>query len=70
LQEAARREFWVHEPTATVWAVEHVAGDIIGVAGPLPAADADTRLLDDLPYRASGSLWVTLNRNAFRPLTR
>jgi len=63
MQEDARREFWVHEPTATVWAVEHVAGNILGVAGPMTAADADPLLLDYLPYRATDTVWVGLNRN-------
>jgi len=70
MQEAARREFWVHEPTDRVWAVEHLGGTILAAAGPMLAAEADPALLDHLPYRATDSLWVALNRDQFRPLTR
>ena len=62
-----RREFWIHEPTARVWAVEHMYGHILGVAGPMPTADADPLLLDHLPYRHTDTLWVTLHRGEFRP---
>jgi hypothetical protein len=68
MPEEVRREFWIHEPTATVWAVEHAEGAILGVAGPISAADADPVLLDHLPYLSTEAVWVTLNRDEFRPL--
>ena len=34
----------------------------------MAVADADPLLLDYLPYRATDTVWVGLNRNEFRPL--
>jgi hypothetical protein len=69
MPEEVRREFWIHEPTALVWAVEHAHGEILAVAGPLRAADADPLLLDHLSYRTTDSGWVMLHRDEFRPIT-
>jgi hypothetical protein len=59
------REFLIHKPTGSAWAVERHNGWIVAAAGPVDAADAVPALLDHLMYFRSDAEWVSKNVSDF-----
>ena len=65
------REFWLHQPTGYVWALESDrAGRVIAASGPLAVSDAVPALLDYLLYRAREVPWIVRHRQEFTALHR
>lgn len=65
-RNAATREFWLHDSTGYVWALEIDSGDrVIAAAGPLTKRDADPLLLDYLVYKATDVAWIVRRRGEF-----
>ncbi len=62
-----RHEYWRHEPTGRVWAVELTEGRIVGAAGPLDLRDATIDLLPYLSYDFREVRWIEQERNHLRP---
>ena len=62
------RAFWMHKPTERLWAVELVAGVVIGAAGPLSVEDAAHELLNHLQYSTRDVRWIMRERDNFAAL--
>ena len=65
-RNATVREFWLHDPTGYIWALEtDRAGQVIAAAGPLVRADAEPLLLDYFLYKPTDVPWIVRHRLEF-----
>jgi hypothetical protein len=61
-----RCEYWIHEPSGLVWAVQFKDDALACVAGPLYAGEADVDILTYLDYSRQDLPWIEEHRDEFR----
>jgi hypothetical protein len=64
------REFWWHEPSERLWAVQIVDGVVVGAAGPFHPADVLPNLLNHVLYFRCTADWISKHRGEFRHTMR